>query len=148
MAPDRPPQAPAKGQHNSKKRKEPPTAASDKVSHDSHTSKRRHVDTTKSKPDHRAKQRDARQLAAQTSGKAFRNGELDVDRFVRSREFEIRALEEGMARSKKALTKRAFQQVPQELRRRTASHDVKKVPKRLRARGKREVCLYVCPKGG
>ena len=86
--------------------------------------------------------RDARTLASQTSSKAFKHGELDVDKFVKSREYEIRALEQGLARSKKALTKRAFQQVPKELRRRTASHNVKRIPKRLRERGKREVCFY------
>lgn len=83
--------------------------------------------------------RDARFLATQTTSKAFKNGELDVDKFVKSREYEIRALEQGLARSKKALTKRAFQQVPKELRRRTASHNVKRIPKRLRERGKREM---------
>ncbi|KAK4508054.1 hypothetical protein PRZ48_001791 [Zasmidium cellare] len=93
----------------------------------------------RAKTDHRAKQRDARTLATQTSSKAFRNGELDVDKFVKSREYEIRALEEGMARSKKALTTRAFQHVPKELRRRTASHNVKRVPKRLQPRAKREM---------
>lgn len=87
------------------------------------------------------KARDARQLATQTSSKAFKHGELDVDKFVKSREYEIRALEQGLIRSKKALTQRAFQQVPKELRRRTASHNVKRIPKRLQARGKREVRL-------
>ncbi|KAK5115432.1 hypothetical protein LTR85_009892 [Meristemomyces frigidus] len=129
MAQDKPSQAGQKGQQNAKKRKEPPTSAS-RPNNDSHK---------RPKTDHRAKQRDARQLSAQTSSKAFKNGELDVDKFVRAREFEIRALEEGMSRSKTALTKRAFQQVPKELRRRTASHNVKKVPKRLKERGKREM---------
>ena len=112
-----------------KKRREHPTNARN----DSHK---------RPKTDHRARQRDARNLSAQTSSKAFRNGELDVDKFVKSREYEIRALEEGMARSKKALTTRAFQHVPKELRRRTASHNVKRVPKRLQPRAKREVCDY------
>lgn len=129
MAPDRLPQAPGKGQQNAKKRKDAPTASS-KGNNDSNK---------RPKMDHRAKQRDARQLSTQTSGKAFKNGELDVDKFVRAREYEIRALEEGMARSKKALNRRAFQQVPKELRRRTASHNVKRVPKKLQARSKREV---------
>lgn len=84
--------------------------------------------------------RDARSIAAQTSTKVLKNGELDVDKFVKSREYEIQALEQGLVRSKKALSRRAFQQVPKELRRRTASHNVKRVPKRLRERGRREVC--------
>lgn len=134
MAQDRPP-PPAKGAANNNKRKEPPTAnRNEYVSHNAKRSRNGHH-----KPDFRSKQREARALSTQTSSKAFKNGEMDVDKFVRSREYEIRALEEGMARSKQALTKRAFQQVPRDLRRRTASHNVKKVPKRLRARGKREV---------
>ena len=49
-----------------------------------------------------------------------------------------------MQRSKTALTSRAFQQVPRALRRRTASHNVKRVPRRLRARAKREVSMLDC----
>lgn len=89
--------------------------------------------------DHKARQRDARALATQTASKAFQNGALDVDKFVKAREFEMHALEQGMQRSKKALNRRAFQQVPTELRRRTASHNVKRVPKSLRDRAKKEV---------
>ena len=44
-----------------------------------------------------------------------------------------------MTSSKKSLTARAFQQVPRAMRRRTASHDVKRVPKRLRERAAKEV---------
>ncbi|KAK3112993.1 Ribonucleases P/MRP protein subunit pop1, partial [Teratosphaeriaceae sp. CCFEE 6253] len=130
MAPDHPPPPVGKGPPNgvnAKKRKEAPT------SNPGNASKR------PKQTDHRQKTRDARTLSTQTSSAAFRNGELDVSSFVKSRAFEIRSLEEGMARSKKALNKRAFQQVPKELRRRTASHNVKRVPKRLRERGKREM---------
>ncbi|KAK0276096.1 Ribonucleases P/MRP protein subunit pop1 [Friedmanniomyces endolithicus] len=123
MAPTRPPPPP----NNIKKRKEAPT--------DPQTNASKRYKPT----DHRQKTRDARTLSTQTSSKAFKNGELDVSAFVKSRAFEISALEEGMARSKKALNRRAFQQVPKELRRRTASHNVKRVPKRLRERGKREM---------
>ncbi|KAI9654311.1 MAG: hypothetical protein M1831_005476 [Alyxoria varia] len=82
---------------------------------------------------------DARAIANQTAGKAFGDGEVDVDKFVRSREFEIKALEDGMKNAKQLLAHRAFQNVPRDLRRRTASHDVKRVPKRLRAKAKREM---------
>lgn len=129
-----PPKVPVAGQkqQQSHKRKEPPTKAN---GNPNNSSKRpRH--------DHASKARDARQLATQPSFKAFKHGELDVDKFVKSREYEVRALEQGLVRSKKALTKRAFQQVPKELRRRTASHNVKRIPKRLRERGKREVRCF------
>lgn len=89
----------------------------------------------------RAKTFDARSLAVQSADAALSaSGELNVAAYVEAREFEIRALESGMQRSKSALTSRAFQKVPRALRRRTASHNVKRVPRRLRARAKREVC--------
>ena len=88
----------------------------------------------------RLKTSNARSILAQTSDKALnKNGELDVASFVKAREFEIRALEENMLASKKISATRAFQQVPREMRRRTASHNVKKVPKRLRVRAAKEV---------
>ncbi|KAL4883847.1 ribonucleases P/MRP protein subunit POP1-domain-containing protein [Aspergillus karnatakaensis] len=88
----------------------------------------------------RAKNIDARSLAVQSSEAALSaTGELDVAAYLKAREFEIRALESGIQRSKSALTSRAFQQVPRALRRRTASHNVKRVPARLRARAKREM---------
>jgi len=84
----------------------------------------------------------ARTIHSQTSDKALnKNGELDVSAFVKAREYEIKALEASMGASKKALSTRAFQQVPRELRRRTASHNVKRVPKRLRARAAKEVSV-------
>lgn len=89
----------------------------------------------------RVKIQDARTLAVQSSDTALsKTGELDVAAFVAARQFEIRALEAGIRKSKHASMTRAFQQVPKSLRRRTASHNVKRVPRRLRARAKREVC--------
>ncbi|KAK2760271.1 hypothetical protein FQN54_002339 [Arachnomyces sp. PD_36] len=88
----------------------------------------------------RAKTQDARTLAVQSSEAALsKTGELDVAAFVAAREFEIRALESGVQKSKSALSTRAFQKVPRHLRRRTASHNVKRVPSRLRARARREM---------
>lgn len=82
----------------------------------------------------------ARTLAVQSADAALSaTGELNVAAYAEAREFEIRSLEEGMQRSKSALTTRAFQKVPRSLRRRTASHNVKRVPSRLRARAKREM---------
>ena len=87
----------------------------------------------------RVEAQDARVISAQTTGKAFGDGEVDVEKFVRAREFEIKALEDAMKKSKKGLSSRAFQNVPKDLRRRTASHNAKRVPKRLRSRAVREV---------
>ncbi len=88
----------------------------------------------------RVKTFNARNILTQNSDKALdKNGELDVAAFVKTREFEIKALGKSMGDTKKVLASRAFQQVPKELRRRTASHNVKRVPKRLRARAAKEV---------
>ncbi|KAI2787146.1 hypothetical protein POX_f07509 [Penicillium oxalicum] len=88
----------------------------------------------------RAKTFDARTLAVQSTDAALSaTGELDVAAYAAARAFEIQALEQGMQRSKNALTTRAFQKVPRALRRRTASHNVKRVPRRLRARANREM---------
>ncbi|KAK4048654.1 Ribonucleases P/MRP protein subunit pop1 [Microbotryomycetes sp. JL201] len=45
----------------------------------------------------------------------------------------------AMKSSKEALTQRAFQSLPRHLRRRAASHNVRKLPMRLRVRAKQEV---------
>ncbi|KAH0607667.1 uncharacterized protein H6S33_002701 [Morchella sextelata] len=87
----------------------------------------------------RAKFQDARTIAVQSSNPALRSGELDVNAFIQSREFEIAALQEAMKNSKRASNKRAFQLVPRDMRRRTASHNVKRVPKRLRKRAAHEM---------
>ena len=88
----------------------------------------------------RVKTQDARTLAVQSADAALSaTGDLDVAAYVGAREFEIRALEDGMQRSKTAVTSRAFQKVPRSMRRRTASHNVKRIPRRLRARARREV---------
>ena len=88
----------------------------------------------------RQKIQDIREIPVQPRDAAVSaTGELDVASFVKAREYEINALEKSMVKSKKALTMRAFQQVPRAMRRRTASHNVKKVPRRLRRRAEREV---------
>ncbi|EPE25544.1 hypothetical protein GLAREA_01456 [Glarea lozoyensis ATCC 20868] len=87
----------------------------------------------------RVKLYDARTILSQNKDAALKNGELDLNAFLKAREFEIKALEDGMQRSKGNLMERAFQSVPRDLRRRTASHNVKRVPKRLQKRAKREM---------
>ncbi|KAL9100465.1 MAG: hypothetical protein Q9163_004155 [Psora crenata] len=88
----------------------------------------------------RAKFLEARTILAQAPDKDLsKNGDLDVSAFVKSREFEIQALGKSMQDSKHVLSTRAFQQVPKDMRRRTASHNVKRVPKRLRGKAAREM---------
>lgn len=119
---------------NVKKRKEP--------SHDSASSK-----PSSGKDDRgaggarfhkRVKVHDARSLRTQPADAALNNGELDLQAFLNAREFEIKALTEGMRRSKAVNNRRAFQLVPRSLRRRTASHNIKNLPKRLRSRARKE----------
>ncbi|KAF5656470.1 ribonuclease P chain [Fusarium heterosporum] len=81
----------------------------------------------------------ARTIPAQPAEAALKDGELDLQAFVAAHEFEIRALEQSMATSKAVGSSRAFQKVPRGLRRRTASHNPKRVPRRLRKRAHKEM---------
>ena len=77
-------------------------------------------------------------INAQPTSAAYPNGEVNVKNFLKTHENEIKSLENAMRAAKKGLTRRAFQDVPRELRRRTASHNPQRVPKRLRVRAKQE----------
>lgn len=107
------------------------------------SNKRKSAAQLPSRPQKRSKaSHDPREIRSQKTEQAFKNGELDVAKFVQAREFEIRALEDSMQRARGMQNSRAFQQVPRDMRRRTASHNVKKVPKRLRRRAKKEVSCH------
>ncbi|KZM18785.1 Ribonuclease P [Ascochyta rabiei] len=69
---------------------------------------------------------------------AYPNGEVNVKNFLKSHENEIKSLEGAMKAAKKGLMRRAFQDVPRDLRRRTASHNPNRVPKRLRRQARQE----------
>ncbi|KAI0401602.1 POPLD domain-containing protein [Xylaria palmicola] len=87
----------------------------------------------------RSKIYEARSIAVQSPHAAVRDGELDVQSFVNSMAFEINALDESMRRSRTSGSSRAFQRVPFTMRRRTAAHNYKRIPKRLHRRAKREM---------
>lgn len=114
---------------NGKKRKEPPASSKPSSGKDDRGGARSHK---------RAKVYDARSLRTQPAEAALKNGELDLQAFLDARNTEVKLLTEGMRRSKAVNNRRAFQLVPRSLRRRTASHNIKKLPKRLRARARRE----------
>ena len=61
------------------------------------------------------------------------------DRFIGSRQFEVKQLQLAMHNSKGASSTRIFQSLPRKLRRRTASHNVRRIPKRMRNRALREM---------
>ncbi|KAF3942400.1 hypothetical protein ABW19_dt0209374 [Dactylella cylindrospora] len=89
--------------------------------------------------DKRRKFQDAREISIQTAEDAFRDGQLDVVSFVNSREFEIKSLLRSMNGSRNSQQKRAFQNLPRDLRRRTAAHNPSRVPKRVRKIAKKEL---------
>ncbi|KAM0789941.1 hypothetical protein ACM66B_006781 [Microbotryomycetes sp. NB124-2] len=81
-------------------------------------------------------------VAGQRSAQRAQNGLppiIEVDKFVEARNFEIAAMVKAMKSSKEALTQRAFQSLPRHLRRRAASHNVRRLPSRLRVRARQEV---------
>lgn len=61
--------------------------------------------------------------------------------FIRARQKDIRVLEKSQLKSKYASSTRVFQSLPRTLRRRTASHNVRRVPKRMRPRALKEMGL-------
>lgn len=86
----------------------------------------------------RVKFQDARNIRSQPADAALDDGKLDLLKFISAREYEVRALESSMRKCKTVNLTRVFQQVPRAMRRRTASHNVKRVPKKLRERARRE----------
>ncbi|KAI3326980.1 ribonucleases P/MRP protein subunit POP1-domain-containing protein [Xylariaceae sp. AK1471] len=87
----------------------------------------------------RTKLYESRSIAVQSPHAALQNGELNVQSFVNSMAFEINALDESMRRSRTSGASRAFQRVPFTMRRRTAAHNYKRIPKRLHRRAQREM---------
>lgn len=88
----------------------------------------------------RVKVRDARTIAVQPAVSGLNaDGELDVHAFLEAKAFEVAALEAGMEASRVLRSTRAFQSVPRSMRRRTASHDPRRVPRKLRARARKEL---------
>ena len=65
--------------------------------------------------------------------------QLDVESVLASRKFQIRAMLKAMRDSRSAQTTRAWQLLPRNMRRRAASHNLLRLPSRLRAKGLREM---------
>ncbi|KAF8967138.1 ribonucleases P/MRP protein subunit POP1-domain-containing protein [Flammula alnicola] len=64
---------------------------------------------------------------------------IDVEKFVEARAFEIDAMHTAMKTASASSTHRVWQTLPRHLRRRAASHDVRRVPLRLRERASAEM---------
>lgn len=86
----------------------------------------------------RFQQRPQHVIPAIPTSNAYPNGEINVKNFLKSHENEIKSLEGAIKAAKKGQSRRAFQDVPRGLRRRTASHNPHRVPKRLRVRARQE----------
>ena len=82
---------------------------------------------------------DSRAIRAEIIDENFKEGKLSVPEFLASRNFEIQSFELSQLKTKYATSSRCFQNLPRTLRRRTASHNVKRVPKRLRNKALREM---------
>lgn len=90
-------------------------------------------------PKKRSKLFNARRIVVQNTDDALKDGRINIPAFIGARQREIEKLAAAMQTSKTAGSQRAFQSLPRSLRRRAASHDVKRIPKRLRARALQEV---------
>ncbi|KAJ1309693.1 hypothetical protein OPQ81_006458 [Rhizoctonia solani] len=64
---------------------------------------------------------------------------LEIERFAQARAFEIGAMQSAMKTATDAASHRVWQTLPRHLRRRAASHDVRRVPVRLREKAKLEI---------
>ncbi|KAG2734104.1 hypothetical protein G9P44_003629 [Scheffersomyces stipitis] len=88
----------------------------------------------------KAKLYNSRTIRTELSDPSFTDKEkLSIPDFLKTREFEIRSFEQSQLNTKYASSSRVFQSLPRTLRRRTASHNVKRIPKRLRSRAIREM---------
>ncbi|KAK6456568.1 nuclear RNase [Scheffersomyces xylosifermentans] len=88
----------------------------------------------------KAKLYNSRTIRTQLSDPSFTEKEkLNIADFLRAREFEISSFERSQLNTKYASSTRVFQNLPRTMRRRTASHNVKRIPSRLRSRALREM---------
>lgn len=81
----------------------------------------------------------SRVIRSELTDPSFKEGKLNVPEFLASREYEIKAFEYSQLNTKYASSTRCFQSLPRSMRRRAASHNVKRIPKRLRNRALREM---------
>ncbi|GAA6020701.1 hypothetical protein JCM11491_000521 [Sporobolomyces phaffii] len=80
-----------------------------------------------------------RQGGSTASGNNLLPPTIEVEKFAQARAFEITAMQRAMKSAKEAGTQRAFQSLPRHLRRRAASHNIRRLPLRLRERARAEV---------
>ena len=76
---------------------------------------------------------------AQTSVTSLAPRGINVAEFAESRALEIHNMVEAITEADKSSRKRVFQQLPRHMRRRAMSHNVKRLPVRLREEAEVEV---------
>ena len=81
----------------------------------------------------------AKGISNQQNQQLPQQSRLVVPELLAARDFEVRALESAMVSSKTSGASRVFQSLPRSLRRRTASHNVRRIPKRMRKKALREM---------
>ena len=64
---------------------------------------------------------------------------INVAEFAEARALELASMLKALGKASKAKSKRAFQSLPRHMRRRAASHNIRRVPRRLRQKAKYEV---------
>lgn len=89
--------------------------------------------------DKRAKLFNTRTIRTEIADPSYKDGILSVPDFINARKFEIKSFEMSQLKTRSSASNRVFQNLPRVMRRRTASHNVKRVPKRLRKRALREM---------
>lgn len=96
--------------------------------------------TPANKAKKRAKLQNSRVMKAEIADPSFdKYRRLNIPDFIKAREFEVRSFERAQLKVKASQVARVFQNLPRVLRRRTASHNVKRIPKRLRNRALNEM---------
>ncbi|GAV28003.1 hypothetical protein PMKS-001471 [Pichia membranifaciens] len=85
----------------------------------------------------------AQQVRKMLSNGSMIPNKLNIPDYLSAREFEIRALDSAIIKSKNSGASRVFQALPRTLRRRTASHNVRRIPKRMRRKALREMGLQL-----
>ncbi|KAF7314186.1 hypothetical protein MKEN_00890800 [Mycena kentingensis (nom. inval.)] len=115
------------------------------------TSKRAAVEEPSGRDRKRQKIKDARTIPVQknadagpstvpvvATGKRLPDA-LDVEKFAEARAFEISAMHSSMEAASGSASHRVWQTLPRHLRRRAASHDVRRMPIRLREKARQEM---------
>lgn len=69
---------------------------------------------------------------------------INASEFAEARALEISNMVEAIKEGDRTSGKRLFQTLPKHMRRRAMSHNVKRIPARLRYRASLEVCIIIC----